>query len=128
MAQSNNKKHDYNFIGGNYLRRIGASYYVCYLYGINIDPNETRWQQVKTKDARNKIIVNHANLCRPWLDEISQMEKVGTNTMGLTVSEVKKIRNILVAEATEYQFPIKELIKRRALARRFYRLYVLSIR
>ena len=88
MSSATAKKHDYNFNGGNSLRKIGASYYVCYLYGINIDTNEVRWQQVQTKDSRNKLIANHTNLCRPWLEEICKMEKVGTNSMGLTVAEV----------------------------------------
>ena len=81
-------KHDYNFNGGNYLRRIGASYYACYLYSINKDPNETRWQSVNTKDNRNKIIVKQTSFCKLWLDEIRKMKKVGTNSMGLTVGEV----------------------------------------
>ena len=90
MSSATAKKHDYNFNGGNSLRRIGASYYVCYLYGINLDPNEIRWQQVKTKDLRNKIIINNAKLCIHWLEEIFKMEKVGTNSMGLTVAQVHK--------------------------------------
>ncbi len=81
-------KHDYNFNGGNYLRRIGASYYVCYLYSINKDPKETRWQGVNTKDNRNKIIIKQTRFCKLWLDEICKMKKVGTNSMGLTVGEV----------------------------------------
>ena len=90
MSSATAKKHDYNFNGGNSLRRIGASYYVCYLYGINIDSNETRWQQVKTKDFRNKLIAKYTKLCSPWLEEVSKMEKVGTNSMGLTVAQVHK--------------------------------------
>ena len=82
------KKHDYNFNGGNYLRRIGASYYVCYLYSINKNSNETRWQSVNTKDSRNKIIIKRNSFCRLWLEEICKMQKVGTNSMGLTVGEV----------------------------------------
>lgn len=97
-------KHDYNFNGGNHLRRIGASYYVCYLYGINIDPNETRWQQVKTKDFRNKLIAKHTNLCSPWLEEILKMEKVGTNSMGLTTYEVHKYAEALLRKAPNIKF------------------------
>ena len=82
------KKHDYNFAGGNHLRRIGASYYVCYLYCINKDPKELRWQGVKTQDDRNKTIIKHNSFCRLWLEEICKMQKVGTNSMGLTVGEV----------------------------------------
>ena len=90
MSSATAKKHDYNFTGGNSLRRIGASYYVCYLYGINIDPNEVRWQQVKTKDLRNKIISNNTRFCTFWLKKIVTMDKVGINSMGLTVAEVQK--------------------------------------
>jgi hypothetical protein len=100
MGTTKGKQHDYNFPGGNFLRRIGASYYVCYLYGINIDAKETRWQQVKTKDFRNKLIAKHTKLCSPWLEEISKMKKVGTNSMGLTTYEVHKY-----AEALLHKFP-----------------------
>ena len=57
MGAATAKKHDFNFKGGNSLRRIGASYYVCYLYSLNKDPNETRWNSVSTKDRRNKNIM-----------------------------------------------------------------------
>ena len=96
MSSATVKKHDYNFNGGNLLRRIGASYYVCYLYGINIDPKEVRWQQIRTKDSRNKLIANHTKFCSPWLEKISKMEKVGTNSMGLTAAEVHKYANELL--------------------------------
>ena len=98
------KKHDYNFNGGNLLRRIGASYYVCYLYGINIDPSETRWQQMKTKDFRNKLIAKHTKYCSPWLEEISKMEKVETNLMGLTVCEVHKYAEVLLRKFPNIKF------------------------
>lgn len=104
MGAATSKKHDFNFKGGNSLRRIGASYYVCYLYGINIDPSETRWQQVETKDSRNKLIVNHTQLCSPWLEEISKMEKVGTNSMGLTISEVHKYSEVLLRKYPNIKF------------------------
>ena len=104
MSSATVKKHDYNFNGGNFLRRIGASYYVCSLYGINIDSNETRWQQVKTKDFRNKLIAKHTKLCRPWLEEISKMEKVGTNTMSLTISEVHAYAEALLRKCPDIKF------------------------
>ena len=104
MGAATAKKHDFNFKGGNSLRRIGASYYVCYLYGINIDSNETRWQQVKTKDSRNKLIVNHTKLCSPWLEEISKMEKVGTNSMGLTITEVHEYAEALLRKYPNIKF------------------------
>ena len=90
MSSATAKKHDYNFNGGNLLRKIGASYYVCYLYSLNKDPNETRWESIGTKDRRNKTIIKHTKYCKPWLEEISKMKKVASNSMGLSIDEVKK--------------------------------------
>ena len=104
MSSVTAKKHDYNFNGGKSLRRIGASYYVCYLYGINIDPNEIRWQQVRTKDSRNKLIAKHTKLCSLWLEKISKMEKVGTNSMGLTVAEVHTYAEALLRKLPNIKF------------------------
>lgn len=104
MNSSTVKKHDYNFIGGNHLRRICASYYVCYLYSLNEDSNETRWKQVKTKDLRNKLIAKHTNLCSPWLEEILEMEKVGTNSMVLTTYEVHKYAKALLRKYPNIKF------------------------
>lgn len=88
MNKTNNKKHDYNFDGGNYLRRIGASYYVCYLYYLNCNPSELRWKLVTTSESRNKLICKHTEFCKLWLEKISEMKKVYTNSMGLKVDEV----------------------------------------
>ena len=104
MSSPTIKKHDYNFPGGNHLRRIGASYYVCYLYGINIDINETRWQQVKTREFRNKLIAKHAGFCSSWLEKILKMEKVGTNSMGLTAYEVHKYAKALLRQCPNIKF------------------------
>ncbi|MBE6663820.1 MAG: hypothetical protein E7602_04890 [Ruminococcaceae bacterium] len=90
------KNHDYNFSGGNHLRRIGATYYVCYLHSLNKDSNEKRWQKIKTKDQRNKVIIKHSSFCKLWLTEISKMKKVSTNSMGLTVSEVNNYADELL--------------------------------
>ena len=88
MSATSSKKHNFNFNGGEHLRKICASFYVCYLYCKNIDPSETRWKAVSTQDTRIKNIIEHANFCNLWLEEISKMKRVGTNSMGLTVSEV----------------------------------------
>ena len=48
------KKHSFSFEGGNHLSRIGATYYVCYLYYLNCDFKEKRWEEVKTTILRNK--------------------------------------------------------------------------
>ena len=40
--------HNFSFEGGEYLRKIGASWFVSYCYYLNIDQSHKNWASVST--------------------------------------------------------------------------------
>ena len=51
-SASSNKRHTFNFEGGDDLTTMGASWFISYLYHLNLDPEHRNWEVPKTKNGR----------------------------------------------------------------------------
>ena len=49
------KAHFFNFVGGDALSRMGATWFVSYAYYCEVDPQHMAWKNVKTYPMRRNI-------------------------------------------------------------------------
>ena len=79
------KKHYFNFDGGDNLSQMGATWFVSYAYYKNIDKNHNAWMNTKTVQTRincyNKTQIYHAF----WLKKILLMDNKRLNTNSLNI-------------------------------------------
>ena len=68
-------KHDFNFIGGDQLRHIGASWFVSYCFYLNLDKTHSNWQLVKTASSRKSLYDKTKKFHRDWLTQIATMSE-----------------------------------------------------
>ena len=47
--------HDFNFEGGEKLSKMGASWFISYLYHIKVDPEHQNWAILKTHGGRRSV-------------------------------------------------------------------------
>ena len=87
--------HAFSFKGGDILADIGATWFVSYSYYKNISPCHRNWDLVKTSNMRISKYNNSKEYHILWLKEILNMNdnKLGTNTIDLTATEVKQMAN-----------------------------------
>ena len=60
MKQKNkqpSKRHTFDFEGGDDLTTMGASWFISYLYHIEIDSNHRNWEVPKTKNGRVSVFL-----------------------------------------------------------------------
>ena len=84
------KKHSFNFIAGDKLSKIGASFFIVYLYCEKIDKTKDEWKIIKTSKTRIAKMNSNKNYWNDWINEIKKMEpkKLGSNTMKVSGIEV----------------------------------------
>lgn len=84
------KKHSFNCIAGDKLSRIGASFFVIYLYNDRIDSTKDEWKVIKTNQTRIAKMNDNKCYWNDWINEIKKMDpqKLGSNTMGVSGVEV----------------------------------------
>lgn len=80
----------FNFPGGKQLTRIGASWFVSYLYSVNEDPTHLNWKKVSTYSARASLCAKNSAYHKTWIDEIVGMnpKQLQRNKLGLTGNDV----------------------------------------
>lgn len=57
LSTSANKRHTFSFEGGDDLTTMGASWFISYLYHIEIDSNHRNWEAPKTKNGRVSVFL-----------------------------------------------------------------------
>lgn len=93
-----NQMHCFYFEGGDILSKIGASWFVSYLYCIRIDDYHRNWELVSTANVRASSFCESKQYHKLWLKEILKMNpaKLNTNTIDLSADEVKKMASELL--------------------------------
>jgi hypothetical protein len=91
------KAHNFNFDGGERLSKIGATWFVSYLFYNKRDKTHFNWNKVGHKSrisVFNRTGVYHSY----WLQEILNMndKKLDTNEIELTAEQVKQMARILL--------------------------------
>lgn len=90
---SSNNRHSFNFEGGDDLTTMGASWFISYLYHLNIDPEHRNWEKPKTKSSRVSVFVRSKRLStakgvamhRHYVEQICSMTPalLSTNKIGI---------------------------------------------
>lgn len=89
--------HTFNFEGGEFLSKMGASWFVSYLYYKKIDKTHTNWTLVGTS-TRIPVFNKTGNYHDYWLRKILEMDdnKLNTNKIKLSAPEIKNMaKNLL---------------------------------
>jgi hypothetical protein len=93
--------HEFIFDGGEYLTKIGASWFVSYLYYCNIDKSHMNWERIKTVKYRISIFNKTKKYHKDWLQQILPMNehKLETNKIGLDALTIKRMAEELIGHA-----------------------------
>ena len=94
----------FNFAGGEELARIGATWFVSYLYYVLCDKTHLNWQNVKTVDTRKSNFNGSKSFHKDWLNEVLAMneDKLDTNEIGVDPNDTKKMARALIPLMTSY--------------------------
>ena len=92
------KGHDFNFDGGEHLARIGATWFVSYLYHLEKDSGHTNWKNVKTYTGRINIFNRTKQYHQLWLAEVLKMNglKLNTNKISINARQTKQMAKALL--------------------------------
>lgn len=88
--------HDYNFAGGDILRRIGASWFVSYMYYKKIDENHLNWKKVTSRVSSYQQGEPYHKF---WLEKVLEMDNKKLERgqkLQLKGDEVKKMAKELL--------------------------------
>lgn len=85
--------HNFSFIGGEILSKIGAAWFVSYAYYNRIDKEHTNWNLISTAESRKSKYITGTPYHKDWLQEILVMndEKLNTNKIELEAQQVKNM-------------------------------------
>jgi len=91
-------RHIFNFVGGEYLSTMGATWFVSYSYYTHIDNKHTNWNRVSTSQSRISVFNNSKKYHKFWLGEIIGMKdnNLNKNTIGIKASKVKEMAKLLL--------------------------------
>jgi hypothetical protein len=90
-----NKGHDFNFIGGDILSKIGAAWFVSYAYYNHVDDNHLAWSNSRYSklsiDSRAHSYNKSKEYHFEWLNEVLKMTQLDKhkNKCGLVSTQVK---------------------------------------
>lgn len=92
------KHHVNNSNSDELLNKIGASFFISYLYNILIDNQHLNWKKTKTSSNRIYKINISRDYWSKWLRKILEMDdrKLSTNEIGLDGNTIKKMASDLL--------------------------------
>jgi hypothetical protein len=92
------KGHEFNFDGGEYLSKIGASWFVSYSYYVFVDGNHLNWCNIKTVAYRTRIYDTTKIYHKFWLTQVENMNNnfLNKNQIGVDASITKKMAKELL--------------------------------
>lgn len=108
MKQKTKKsnRHTFDFEGGEDLTTMGASWFISYLYHIEIDRNHRNWEKLKTHNSRISVFKRTQKECAStgvamhlhYIKQICLMspKRLATNRIGLSGSSVIKMAKELL--------------------------------
>lgn len=85
--------HAFSFYGGDLLGRMGAAWFVSYIYFKRVNNCHVSWREIGTAQTRIKWYERSMSYHRYWLDKIFSMDekRLETNTLGLTAIQIKNM-------------------------------------
>jgi hypothetical protein len=91
-------EHDFNFDGGNYLTKMGATWFVSYSFNRYVDKSHTNWKKVSTCNMRTRVFDETGNFHKFWLEQILIMNnrRLNTNTINLRGEKTKEMAKVLL--------------------------------
>jgi len=93
------KNHDFNFDGGEYLRIMGATWFVSYSYSLRNKAHKN-WERVKTHKPRISVFNRTTKYHKFWLQQVLNMNdsRLNTNELGLKAVQVKLMASVLLEQ------------------------------
>lgn len=94
--------YPFNCNGGQILSRIGASFFVSYLYYLKVDKNHLAWDTFKNKSLKRdriKLINRYSIYYKDWVNYIINVltpSPLIRNTIGLSDADVVDLAKKLV--------------------------------
>lgn len=84
--------HNFNFDGGEVLARIGATFFVAYLFYLYVDPTYLLWRNILTSNIRIRRINLSRNYHIYWLHRVLEMNDLllERNHLGLMGPDIKE--------------------------------------
>ena len=91
-------KSHFKFAGGEQLTRIGASWFVSYMYCKKKDPAHLNWEKVSNFSMRASKCNKNSTYHKDWLKEIVAMnpKQLQRNKLGLTGNDIISMAKILL--------------------------------
>lgn len=85
--------HSFKFAGGDILTKIGAVWFVSYVYYRSVDEKHLNWTRACTCNERRALYEHNAGLRRLWLLEILKMSgaKLRANPFGLSARKTRRM-------------------------------------
>jgi len=92
------KKHNFNFDGGEYLRKMGATWFVSYSFYNQHDKIHMNWEKTKSHKSCISVFNITNKYHKFWLRQISNMDdnKLNTNKLGLKATQIKLMTSVLL--------------------------------
>ena len=96
--------HNFNFDGGEYLAKIGASWFVSYMFYELLDRTHLNWRNVTTSRYRISIFNRTREYHKYWLQQILNMndKRLSTNTINLKSIQIKTMARKLLMKGGKY--------------------------
>ena len=88
----------YKFAGGKQLTRIGASWFVSYMYCKLENPAHLNWEKVSNPLERASKCVKNSAYHKVWIGEIVSMNpnRLKNNNLGLTGTDIISMAKVLL--------------------------------
>ena len=98
MKSSAQLSRPLTFEGSEQLRSIGASFFVSYLFHLQIDRSHRNWESIATKKSRISTLKHSTQHHRAWLERIELMSdaSLSRNTLGLDGASVKAMARAIL--------------------------------
>ena len=89
---------NYEFVGEEQLKKIGATWFVSYAYYEYIDKSHMNWDRISTVSFRVSVYNSSRCYHKGWLQQVLNMDygRIGTNTLGVSPSETKRMAQELL--------------------------------
>lgn len=100
--------NNFDFAGGEYLTKIGASWFISYMYYINKDRTHLNWKSISTVPTRVSYCNRYSRFHKIWIQEIINMDpkNLSRNKIGLSGIEVIKMAEKLLNNSNSTLPPI----------------------
>ena len=96
--------HNFNFDGGEYLRKIAATWFVSYSYYLFKDKSHLNWKKISTAKDRISVYNKTAEYHKFWMGMILNMNNnlLNRNHIKLDANETKKMAMELLHKSSKF--------------------------